>query len=181
MAQERDGAAGDTGPGEVPSASAGPGEVVVTVEDPTTPDALALIRLLSAELAAAYNFMDDGSGAFSPADVQVPRAAFLVVRLDGRPVGCGALRPLDLPGFEDSAEIKRMFVVEEARGRRLAVAILTRLEGLAREFGYRRAVLETGNLQHAAIRLYERSGYARIACYGRYTHDPRSICFGRAL
>ncbi len=176
MAQERDGAVGDAGT----AAGTGPGEVV-TVEDPTTPDALALIRLLSAELAAAYNFLDDGSGAFSPADVQVPRAAFLVARLDGRPVGCGALRPLELPGYEDSAEIKRMFIVEEARGQRLATAILERLEGQAREFGYRRAVLETGNLQHAAIRLYERSGYERIACYGCYAHDPRNVCFGKTL
>jgi GNAT superfamily N-acetyltransferase len=171
MAHESSGTPGDIGSRTV----------AVTVEDPTTPDALALIRLLSAELAAAYNFMDDGSGAFSPEDVQVPRAAFLVVRLNGRPVGCGALRPLDLPGYEDSTEIKRMFVVEEARGQRLAAALLDRLEGLAREFGYRRAVLETGNLQHAAMRLYQRSGYERIPCYGRYTHDPRSVCFGKVL
>lgn len=158
-----------------------PGNAVVTVEDPTTPDALALIRLLSAELAASYDFMDDGSGAFSPADVQVPRAAFLVARLDGRPVACGALRPLDLPSYLDSAEIKRMYVAPDVRGQRLAVAVLERLEELAREFGYRRAVLETGNRQHAAMRLYERAGYERIPCYGRYTHDPRSICFGKTF
>lgn len=154
---------------------------LVAVEPPTAPAALELIRLLSAELAAAYDFMDDGSGAFSPADAAVPRSAFLVGRLGGRPVACGALRPLDLPGYEDAAEIKRMFVLEAARGRRFGEAILARLEGLAREFGYRRAILETGNRQHAAIRLYERTGYERIACYGRYIGDPRSVCFGKQL
>ncbi len=140
-----------------------------------------MIRLLSAELAVTYNFRDDGSGAFAPDDVRVPRAAFLVARLDGRPVGCGALRPLDLPGYEDAAEVKRMFVLEGLRGRQIGAAILARIEDLARGFGYRRAVLETGNLQHAAIRLYERAGYERIDCYGQYIGDPRSVCFGKLL
>jgi putative acetyltransferase len=155
--------------------------VEIVVEDPTIPDALELIRLLSAELAARYGFMDDGSGEFTPADVQVPRAAFVVARLDGRPVGCGALRPIDKAGFEDSAEVKRMYVAPEARGRRLGGAILERLEELARGFGYARMALETGNAQPEAIRLYERSGYTRIPCYGPYAEDPRSVCFGKTL
>ena len=51
----------------------------------------------------------------------------------------------------------------------------------ARQFGYARVILETGNRQLAAIRLYERAGYERVPCYGRYVTDPRSICFGKAL
>ena len=157
------------------------GGVEIVVEDPTTSDALELVRLLSAELAARYDFVDDGSGAFTPADAQVPRSAFVVVRLDGRAVGCGALRPMEEAGFEDSAEIKRMYVSPEARGRRLGGAILARLEELARGFGYARAVLETGNAQPEAIRLYERSGYQRIRCYGRYVGEARSVCFAKTL
>ena len=155
--------------------------VEIVVEAPTTPDAAELIRLLSAELAARYDFMDDGSGEFSPADVEVPRSAFVVARLDGRPVGCGAIRPMHGAGFEDSAEIKRMYVSPEARGRRLGGAILARLEGLARAFGYAQTVLETGTAQPEAIRLYERAGYRRIASYGPYADDPRSVCFARTL
>jgi GNAT superfamily N-acetyltransferase len=155
--------------------------VVIAIEDPTTPDARELIRLLSAELAARYDFADDGSGAFTPSDVQVPRAVFLVARLGGRPIGCGALRPLDEAGFERSAEIKRMYVVPELRGRRIAGRILERLEALARDFGYARAVLETGDAQPEAIRLYHRAGYTRVPCYGRYRSDPRSACFARPL
>ena len=137
--------------------------VEIVVEDATTPDALELVRLLSAELAALYDFVDDGSGAFTPADSQVPRSAFVVARLDGTAVGCGALRPMDdESGFEDSAEIKRMYVSPEARGKRLGAAFLARLEELARGFGYARAVLETGDAQPEAIRLYDRSGYRRI-------------------
>ena len=107
--------------------------VSIAIEDPTSEDASELIRQLSAELAVRYDFADDGSGLFSAADVQSPRAAFLVLRLDGRPVGCGALRPMDEEGFEDAAEIKRMYVAQEMRGRRLAAVILERLEQLLRQ------------------------------------------------
>ena len=158
------------------------GDLAIAAVDAQHPDAALLIRELSAELAAAYDFADDGSGAFAPADVRVPRSAFLVARLGDRPVGCGALRPLDDGGGPAStAEIKRMYVTPEARGRGVARAILDRLEATARDVGYARVLLETGNRQLAAIRLYERAGYERVACYGRYVDDPRSVCFGKAL
>lgn len=157
-------------------------DLVIAAVDADDPDATLLIRDLSAELAAAYDFADDGSGAFAPADVRVPRSVFLVARLGERPLGCGALRPLD-DGDESAstAEIKRMYVTPAARGRGVARAILDRLEAAARELGYARVILETGNRQLAAIRLYERTGYERVPCYGRYVNDPRSICFGKAL
>ena len=153
----------------------------IVVEDPTTPDAQELIGRLNAELASRYGPEDDGSSEFSPADVRVPRAAFVVARLNGRPVGCGALRPMQEAGFEDSAEIKRMYVSPEARGRRLGGTILARLEELARGFGYARTALETGTAQPEAIRLYERAGYSRISSFGPYAEDPRSVCFAKTL
>lgn len=155
--------------------------ITVATEDPTTPDAAELIRQLSAELALRYDFADDGSAKFTPADAQAPRSAFLVLRLDGRAVGCGALRPMDAPGFEDACEIKRMYVAPDARGRRLAAVILAELERLAREFGYQRAVLETGDRNPEAVRLYERSGYEHIPKYPPYLDSARSICFSRRL
>lgn len=155
--------------------------VSIAVEDPTSPDASELIRQLSAELAVRYDFVDDGSGLFSAADVQAPRAAFLILRLDGQAVGCGALRPMDEDGFEDAVEIKRMYVAPEVRGLRLAAIILDRLEQLAREFGYARAVLETGDRNPEAIRLYERSGYEHVPPYGPYIGSARSVCFAKPL
>ena len=63
----------------------------LTIEDPLHTDARALVRHLSSELAARYG--DDGSGAFAPAEVQVPGAAFVVARMGECPVGCGAIKP----------------------------------------------------------------------------------------
>jgi len=115
-----------------------------------------------------YDFAMTAAGCSLPLTWQIPRAAFLVLRLDGQPVGCGALRPMEEAGFEDAAEIKRMYVAPEVRGRRLAAVILAELERLARAFGYARAVLETGDRNPEAIRLYERCGYQHIPPYGPY-------------
>jgi putative acetyltransferase len=155
------------------------GTFSLTLDDPASLDALLLVRELSAELGPIYG--DDGSGAFLPADVQVPRAAFVVARLDGQPVGCGAIRPFGDGPAPIIAEIKRMFVRADVRGRGVAQAVLERLEQEARGFGYTRLVLETGDKQLAAIRLYERAGYARIPCYGEYAGRSFSICYGRDL
>jgi putative acetyltransferase len=147
----------------------------VMQEDPHSPVSAMLIRELSAELGAIYG--DDGSGAFKPDDVTGARAAFVVAYVDDTPVGCGALRPID----DATGEVKRMYVRREMRGQGISRAILSKIENLAREFGYQKLQLETGNLQTEAIRLYHTSGFTQCACYGRYEHDPRSVCFEKAL
>ena len=59
---------------------------------------------LSQQLAKLYE-TSDGSAGFKSADVEVPRVAFVIARIDGHAVGCGALRPLD----EHTGEVKRMY------------------------------------------------------------------------
>ena len=149
--------------------------VCVTVESPDSDAASRLIERLSAELGERYG--DDGSGAFSPADVQAPGSAFVVARLDGRPVGCGALRPLE----RGIGEVKRMFVEKDARRRGVARRILEKLEAIAAQLGYEALRLETGVRQPEALGLYESAGYRRIRCYGRYADNPLSVCFEKRL
>ncbi len=48
-------------------------------------------------------------------------------------LGCGAIKNFD----EETAEIKRMFVVTKGRGKKIATSILTELESWARELGYK--------------------------------------------
>lgn len=131
--------------------------VVAGAEDVRGDDAVLLIQELSAQLAALYE-TSDGSAGFKPADVEVPRAAFVVARIDGHPVGCGALRPLD----ENTGEVKRMYTRTEFRRKGVAQAILAELERLALEFGYDTVKLQTGPKQPEAAALYERVGYRRI-------------------
>jgi GNAT superfamily N-acetyltransferase len=157
----------------------------MTASDPLTielvdvriPEAAQLIVRLSAELARRYHEDDDGTGHFKPEDVLQPRSGFLLVRWQGQAIGCGAFRPLR----DDIAEIKRMYVEPDFRGRGISRRILGALEECARQAGYGRVWLETGTAQHEAMRLYETSGYRVIPNYGYYRHDPRSVCFEKTL
>jgi len=107
----------------------------------------------------------------------VPRTAFLIARLEGRPVGCAALRPIDAK----AAEVRRMYVAPSVRRRGIARRLLAELEGKAGEFDYAILRLETGNRQPEAIALYESFGFRRIAPYGCHIHDPLSICFEKKV
>jgi putative acetyltransferase len=149
----------------------------IIAADATSAEAALLIAQLSAELASLYDHADDGSGHFDPKDVGVPRSVFLIGRLHGQAVACGAIRPL----VSDVCEVKRMYVAPDARGRGFSRLILSALEVSAREMGYLALWLETGDRQPAAISLYESAGYRRIAPFGIYVGSERSICFEKRL
>jgi putative acetyltransferase len=143
-----------------------------------SPDAVRLITALNAELRS--KFPEPGATHFSLSQEQLGEGdgAFLVVYMEGEPVGCGAIRRLD----DERAEIKRMFVSPPFRGRGLGRTIVAALEDEARRLGFSEVVLETGTRLPVAIALYESAGYARIPLFGEYTGSPEtSICFGKAL
>ena len=150
--------------------------LIVAAENPYGADCLALIAELTGELSARYDD-DGGASSFTPDDALVPSSAFLVARVDGQPVGCGAIRPLD----SATAEVKRMYVSPKARGRGVGRQILRDLESRARQLGYALLPLETGLKQPEAIGLYESEGYVRVECYGKYSGNPLSVCFEKRL
>ncbi|ULL15247.1 GNAT family N-acetyltransferase [Paenibacillus sp. H1-7] len=131
--------------------------ITAAAENVRSEDAEQLIKELSAELAALYE-ASDGTAGFHPSDVEVPRSAFVIARLDGHPVGCGALRPLD----DSSVEVKRVYTRAGYRRLGVAQAIMAEIERLAAEFGYTSIKLQTGPKQPEAAALYERVGYYRI-------------------
>lgn len=96
---------------------------------------------------------------------------------DYLPVGCGALKEFD----NSTMEIKRMYVTIEMRGKGVAVAVLNDLESWAKELGYKKCVLETGDKMLEAIGLYKKSGYKIIKNYGQYENIESSICFEKEL
>ena len=155
--------------------STAPEDWTIEAVDPRDDIASTLIARLTKELMERYH--GDGTGNFQPADVLVPRSGFVIGRLGGRPVACGAYRPID----QDVAEIKRMYVESDFRGRGLSRRILDDLEARARSDGYTSVRLETGTMQPEAIRLYESAGYCRIEPYGHYHDSPCSICFEKRL
>jgi GNAT superfamily N-acetyltransferase len=137
------------------------------------PQAIALRDAQRAEIAAMYGPDSEPGVAPSAADI----ALFLIAHVADLPVGCGGLRPLE-PG---AAELKRMYVVPEWRGRGVSGAVLSALEQAAVARGWHTLRLETGPKQAAAIRFYERSGYVSVPAFGAYASDPTSLCYAREL
>lgn len=138
----------------------------------------ALIAELNAELSGMYPEPGANHFGLDPDEVAPGRGAFLVVTVDGRPVGCGAVRRLDA----ETGELKRMYVAPTERGLGLGRRLVDALEAEARALGVRRLVLETGTRQHAALALYHATGFQPIPLYGEYLGSPEtSVCLGKEL
>ncbi len=101
----------------------------------------------------------------------------VVLYVDGEPVGCGAFREFD----KNSVEIKRMYVKQKQRGTGAASRILKELEDWAKEIGFKKSILETGDRQVEAVNFYQKSGYHRIPNYGQYAKMENSNCFEKTL
>ncbi|HEX5244742.1 MAG TPA: GNAT family N-acetyltransferase [Tepidisphaeraceae bacterium] len=151
---------------------------IVKVEAPTD-EVRLLIGELDAELNATYSA--EQRHGFNISRLFQPGISFFVARVDGKPAGCGGV------AFADGlAEVKRMYVRLIFRGRKVAPAILARLEQEARDNNLDRLVLETGDAQTAAMRFYERQGFMRCGAFGEYAKMPaasivRSVFFEKRL
>ena len=122
---------------------------------------------LLGELIAFFNEIYPGRAArpgsvTTPDEMVPPHGAFLVGYDGERPIAIGGLRPLDEDGV---CEIKRMYVVPEARSRGAGRALLTALEDAARGLGYERARLDAGPEQKHSKILFAATGYVEIAPY----------------
>jgi GNAT superfamily N-acetyltransferase len=140
------------------------------------PEVSQLTDAQQSELRARYGGKGEPGVPPSAADV----AVVLVARDDdGTPVACGALRPLG----PDSAEVKRMYVVPEARGRGLSKLVLAGLEAAALDHGWTTLRLETGPEQPEAVALYTGAGYRPIGAFGHYVRpgEDWSLYFERTL
>lgn len=101
----------------------------------------------------------------------------MVVRVDGQPVGGGALRRYD----DESVELKRVFVRPETQGKGIGTTLVAALIAWARELGYRRIILETGVLLAESCHVYKKLGFVVIPNYGPYEHMKESLCMGLVL
>jgi putative acetyltransferase len=142
-----------------------------------SPDVQALCAAQQAEMLALYEGEADIGPKRDAWMFVPPDGVFVVVREGDRAVACGGIARFD----ETRAEVKRMYVVPDARGRGLGRRVLLELEEQARSFGYTGLVLETGDRSAAALSLYESSGYERIASYPPYDTRELSLCFEKRL
>lgn len=132
--------------------------------DPTTPEARSALRAYVAELnsRAPTRGFDPAKGSTAePHEVQPPHGAFVLVYLNGEPVGCGAIKHQSAT----VTDIKRMWLADSARGLGIGRLLLAHLEELARARGSREAHLETSEVLPEAIALYLSSGYSEVPAF----------------
>jgi DNA-binding MarR family transcriptional regulator/GNAT superfamily N-acetyltransferase len=97
-----------------------------------------------------------------------PAGVFVIARLGGRPLGCGALKRKD----RRIGEVKRMWVSLDLRGLGVGRRILDALEAHARQFGLRTLRLETNRSLAEAQALYRSCRYAEVEPFNEepYAH-----------
>jgi putative acetyltransferase len=151
--------------------------ITVAAEPFDSADARRLITALDAHLASRYPPEQRFGPNLRPEHLAPGLGTFVIARSDGAAAGCGALRLLD----ETTAELKRMYVEPELRGRGIGKAIVEHLEVAAMTMGAHRLVLETGTHQTEAIALYRHAGFSAIDCWGEYATSPTSVCFEKTI
>ncbi|WP_339921243.1 GNAT family N-acetyltransferase [uncultured Flavobacterium sp.] len=101
----------------------------------------------------------------------------VVMYRDNKAVACGCFKKKG----KDAIEIKRMFVLPEARGNGFAQNILKELEQWGVELGFSFSVLETLYKQTEAIGMYQKCGYAIVENYEPYVGLKNSICMRKQI
>jgi len=160
-----------------------PETVQLHVVDWADPRAVALRAAMDDEIMPRYadRFVSTGDAdaaaresafAIDPATMVVT----LIATVDGVPAAHAALRIL---GKE--YELKRLVTLAEYRGRGLSKALIRAVEAEAAARGARRLILQTGDRQPEAVRLYEHLGYAPIPIYPPYEAIWFSLCYERML
>ena len=145
---------------------AGEPAIALVLEASDSPVSEELQRAYFDDIARRYpGWSPDLIPSADPAEVAPPVGAWVVAYLDGRPVGCGGVKRLD----DTSAELKRIYLADAARGHGLGRRILEELERHARELGYERLRLDTGDRQPEALGLFRSAGYELIPDYNGNT------------
>ncbi len=101
----------------------------------------------------------------------------LVLRVNDITIGCCAFKKSD----SKTAEIKRMFVKRENRGKGFSKLILSELENWAKEEGFSTLILETGKKNFEAAALYQKMNYQRTPNFAQYIGIENSLCFEKNI
>ena len=126
------------------------------------------LGLPSDDVVARYYSDDVDALAAKYAGARTP---FLVGRLDGKTVACGALA--DAGG--GVAEITHMFVQPDFRGKGAAKALLAALVKEAEQHGYDRLRLATTTFMTVAVQLYRAYGFTYVAPFHTLPDGLRAI------
>ena len=121
-------------------------------------------KIIKRDKYAQYNLIDKINEA-------------IVVYRGNNPIGGGSIRPYD----ENTVELKRVFVIPTEQGKGIGTELVSKLIEWAKELGYKKMILETGELLAESCHVYSKLGFKQIPNYGAYVDMPESLCMGKEL
>ncbi|MFD4608483.1 GNAT family N-acetyltransferase [Streptomyces sp. NPDC058440] len=158
----------------------------IAPEPVDSPAAAALWRAYYTEVSDRWYLLHEGHrtdpaelereiAAHAGAELTPPTGQLILARYDGSPAGTAGVRLLDA----ERAELTRVFLRQEMRGRGGAALLVTAAEDAARALGARRMILDTRSDLAEARALYTRLGYTETA---PHNEDPYAEhWFGKSL
>ncbi|MDI6740413.1 MAG: GNAT family N-acetyltransferase [Candidatus Edwardsbacteria bacterium] len=96
-----------------------------------------------------------------PGDYSEPDGCILLVRVNGEPAGCVALRKFD----DGICEMKRMYVRPNYRGQGMGRTLAKKIIEQAKAKGYSKMRLDTASTMEEAVKLYGSMGFKEIEPY----------------
>ena len=139
--------------------------------DPEAPGVQALLAASDAFYDGLYPSESTHLEAID--DLQKPNVLLIGCRCDGELMASAAAKQMEDDG--SYAEIKRVFVLDQFRGRGLSAKLMGYLESELQQRGVELFRLETGVLQPEALGLYRKLGYHERGPFGAYKPDPFSV------
>ncbi len=121
-------------------------------------------KIIKRDKYAQYNLIDTINEA-------------IVVYRGNNPIGSGSIRSYD----ENTVELKRVYVIPNEQGKGIGTELVSKLIEWAKELGYKKMILETGELLAESCHVYSKLGFLRIPNYGAYADIPESLCMGKEL
>lgn len=113
---------------------------------------------------------------------QLDKIHYAMVAYEGKAaVGAGAIREYEYGDIVNAIELKRIYVKDEFQGKGIGTKLVLELINWAKELGYKKLILETGELLKESCHVYRKVGFEVIDNYGPYVNMPESLCMMKDL
>ena len=105
---------------------------------------------------------------------------YLILEDDDKEV-LGGVGLAEFENIEGAAELQKIYLKDEAKGRGLGSLLMGSLEAAARELGYKKLYLETHSNLAIAIEMYRKLGFIQIQKPDFVNHDAMDHFFIKDL
>ncbi len=114
---------------------------------------------------------------FIPYNISEMIQDVLLAYIGEKCVGCTGMKKY----AEHIVEIKRLWVEPAYRGMGIATKMMSEVEKKAIQNGFQKSILQTREIMHDAVSLYQKLGYRQILSYPPYDTLKEAVCYAKKL